>query len=351
MDGKRFAMSDVSYKMMGTLCVNGKRYQRPCQPDYHKAIQLYNSGDIVISDSTEKNDDFHIHWVEVFIDGKILLISDRVYLANVSWDTLNEQGLIFGKKVAIDGKHYILRSLKGGCSQKDINNEWDKMMNITNDTNDIWHWYKVGSWMQETSSANSIHRVLRGFAGSRYYYYYRPSPIIAFYGFRPVLESISKDIHVFISYSHYDRKFLREIEPFLSQLGQKGINIFTDKGIEPGEEWNTIIREALQQTKIAVLLVSQNFIASKYIREVELPSLLLAAEKRGLKILWIPIGICAYEDAEIIDKSTGEIYSIKKFLAVADPKIPLEERSCSDRKKVYLKLYNEKKKQINCLNL
>lgn len=55
------------------------------------------------------------------------MICDRNILKGVSWDELNNQNLVFGKVVIIDGQKYILRLLKGGDKKKDeVDNEWNR---------------------------------------------------------------------------------------------------------------------------------------------------------------------------------------------------------------------------------
>ena len=43
-----------------------------------------------------------LEWVSV--NG--LLVSSRPIKFNISWDRLNKEGLVYGKKIAIDGKSY-----------------------------------------------------------------------------------------------------------------------------------------------------------------------------------------------------------------------------------------------------
>jgi hypothetical protein len=110
---------------------------------------------------------------------------------------------------------------------------------------------------------------------------------------------------VFISYSHADKKFLDELQTHLKPLiRKKRISIWSDEQIEPGAKWFEDIKLALATTKVAVLLVTKDFLASDFIHEHELGPLLKEAEQGRVKIRWVLVRACTYSETPLKDYQT-----------------------------------------------
>ena len=83
----------------------------------------------------------------------------------------------------------------------------------------------------------------------------------------------------------------------LTLFQRKGIEIWTDESIQPGEHWHDEIRSALARAKVTVLLVTPSFLASEYIANHELPNMLTEAKGKGLAIFWIPVVDSNYKES------------------------------------------------------
>lgn len=91
-----------------------------------------------------------------------------------------------------------------------------------------------------------------------------------------------------IIYSSSDRMFRDELELHLSPLVDLGfIDLWSDKDIAPGENWDNSITENIHSTNIFILLISIDFYNSIYIRKKEL-RISIDKHKDGNAIL-IPI--------------------------------------------------------------
>jgi 7-cyano-7-deazaguanine synthase in queuosine biosynthesis len=146
-------------------------------------------------------------------------------------------------------------------------------------------------------------------------------------------DSKMKRDEIFISYSHKDLDIIEELKPFLNVLARDyNIEYWYDKMIPSGANSNDTIKKHLKKSKVALLLVSQDFLASDFIHYEELPNLVEAANNEGAKYFWLPIRPCNWQSTVI-----------EKFQAAAgtDPKFPLSKMDKSGREEIYVKLSDE----------
>src|SRR6185295_8151356 len=82
---------------------------------------------------------------------------------------------------------------------------------------------------------------------------------------------------IFISYSHHDLEWLTRLQVHLAPLEREyGIEVWDDTRIEAGSIWQESISRSLTSARVAVILVSADFLASRFIALNELPPLLSA---------------------------------------------------------------------------
>lgn len=102
-----------------------------------------------------------------------------------------------------------------------------------------------------------------------------------------------------MSYSHKDTSLIQEIMAFIRRpIEEVGGIFWTDRDIEWGALWDNEIRAKLQSADIALVMVSQNFLSSDYIRSVEVKEFLNRRKNEGLIILPILIAPSLWDDYE-----------------------------------------------------
>jgi hypothetical protein len=107
---------------------------------------------------------------------------------------------------------------------------------------------------------------------------------------------------LFISYSHTDRQWVDRLQTMIRPLVRsEALRLWDDSQIQPGARWKEEIEKALATAKVALLLVSDEFLASEFVTNKELPPLLKAAEREGLRILWVCLSPCVEEFTPIND--------------------------------------------------
>ena len=107
-------------------------------------------------------------------------------------------------------------------------------------------------------------------------------------------------IHLFISYSHQDESYRNELEKHLSILRDNGeISDWSDRKILPGQEWDKSIKKELENAQVILFLVSPDFIASNYCKEVELKRAIERHDAKEAVVIPIIIRYCSWEKSPL----------------------------------------------------
>ncbi len=149
-----------------------------------------------------------------------------------------------------------------------------------------------------------------------------------------MLSSPQSRTTVFICYSHKDKKYLDALQLQLGFYERQGmIEFWDDTRTTPGVQWYSKIEQVIKSAKVAVLLISADFLNSKFIAENELPPLLASALSEGVKILPVLL-----RPSLFLDSPLSEFQAIDM--------VPYTEKKGAEREKYMVKVAEEIKKAI-----
>ena len=141
--------------------------------------------------------------------------------------------------------------------------------------------------------------------------------------------------YIFISYAHKDRDL---VFPEIRKFQDEGYPIWYDNGLTPGQEWDEIIEEKLENCSLLVAFISNNSMASKnVVDEISL------ALQESTNINIIPIHLEKTEYAMGLKLRLSRKHSIYKYLATEEDyikdcfeafdyyEIPILKKPCSSQ--------------------
>ena len=141
---------------------------------------------------------------------------------------------------------------------------------------------------------------------------------------------------VFISYSHDDAEWLHRFQETLKPYTEtKPIRIWTDTAIRPGARWREEIEAALGAAKVAVLLVTISYLASDFVRDVELQKFIEASREHGLRLMPVAVGASMYEESPLRD-----------YQFVNTPERPLADMDRAEQDREIVRICKEIKKAL-----
>lgn len=149
----------------------------------------------------------------------------------------------------------------------------------------------------------------------------------------PIPAKMNKKVKksIFISYSHKDKIWLEKVQTHIKVLKHQteyDFEVWDDNKIAAGDEWKDEIAKALNRAKVAILIVSTDFLASDFIQGKEIPELLNNAKDNGTKLLSIIVRPCRFSNQ----------MGISDFQAINSPVEALSGLSEHAQEEVLLKL-------------
>ena len=129
-----------------------------------------------------------------------------------------------------------------------------------------------------------------------------------------------KKVNLFISYSHQDQEPLEELSKYLNDTTCPQINIWTDGKIDLGQEWDNEIKDKLNSAEIVLLLVSQDFLMSDFIKKNELSVALQRHQQGKTTVIPIFLRTCTLTVYPQITELQGYPAANKPLLEAGDKK-------------------------------
>jgi len=133
---------------------------------------------------------------------------------------------------------------------------------------------------------------------------------------------------VFVSYSHSDEKWLEKLRVHLTPFIQgEALTLWDDTQIKAGQKWEQEIEKGISTCRVAVLLVSPEFLASEFITKYELPRIIEGTFSGNLTLIWIAVSHSLYTNSPLV-----------QFQAANDPSKPLDTLTSAAQNEVLVKI-------------
>jgi hypothetical protein len=137
----------------------------------------------------------------------------------------------------------------------------------------------------------------------------------------------TKQPKVFLSYSHSDRQWVDRLLIHLRAIADK-VEVWYDSQIMVGASWSDEITKAISTADVAILLVSADYLASDFIADWELPTLLQSSAQGRTLILPVMISPAFLDPAS----------PLLDFQFVNGQHRPLSELKRSEQDKVFVEV-------------
>jgi hypothetical protein len=139
---------------------------------------------------------------------------------------------------------------------------------------------------------------------------------------------------IFVSYARADERWKDLVCKHLDAVGEHEehkLPVWQDGEIRAGDEWHEAIQGALRQARIALMLLSTDFLTSEYVKRYELFTLLERCAADGLRVIPVAVSPCALSTYP----------SLARLQVRPDPRKTLSEMSKGARERALVQLANE----------
>jgi serine/threonine protein kinase len=118
-----------------------------------------------------------------------------------------------------------------------------------------------------------------------------PTPVIT------ATAPMDSKVGVFVSYCHADARDIERLRliSHLKGLDGEDCDVWTDQNIRTGDDWNAVLLERLQQSRILVPLVTQAYLQSRYCQEVEIKNFWTRRINEGVVIFPLIVAPCDWQ--------------------------------------------------------
>lgn len=128
------------------------------------------------------------------------------------------------------------------------------------------------------------------------------SPVIQVMSDLPIGDVNEEIVHVFVSYAREDSRWLdpasrHNLVPFLADsLRRHHVAFWFDHDLKPGDEFRQQIKSKIDQSQIALLIVSQCFLNSAFIESEEMPRIAERAQQGQMIVVPVLVEPCDWSD-------------------------------------------------------
>jgi len=107
-------------------------------------------------------------------------------------------------------------------------------------------------------------------------------------------------LNVFVSYAHEDEELCHKLLKHLSQLHRDGVQGWYDRQLTGGADWVGEIDEHLNTADIIILLISTDFLASKYCYDVEMKRALDRHAQDHARVVPVILRPCDWKNSPFV---------------------------------------------------